>query len=103
MFRIDAAHHRLQLGQGVRTDEAEPLEEIVSGRKSLQQIDHDLGRFITDAGEVVGQIKPVENRTHVRIFGDVLRIERRPDRRAEQDVFGERHIRVVAIGIEALD
>ncbi len=109
--RIDRAQVRfhcarqdlLECRQVLVPDEAVLLEEFVPGRQSAEQLDHRLRHLESDPHEIGRQRGFVEHAPHIGIPGEVLHIESLADRRAEQQVLGERGVAVVARRVETLD
>src|SRR6266851_4040399 len=100
---VDAAEDGLELRQGAGADEAVLLEELVLGRQIGEQFDHRLRHLLAHGDEIVGQPDLVEDAQDIGVLGEEIEIEGGSDRRAEQQVLGERGVGVVALGVVALD
>ena len=92
----DALEDRLELRQVVLADEAVLREELVARRQAAEQLDHGLGDLVAGAQQQLVQPGLAQHLAHVGVAGEVLHVEHAPDRRAEQQVLGERRVAVVA-------
>src|SRR3546814_10114312 len=72
--------------RSTRTDTLFPYTTLFRS----EQFDHRLGDLAADRHQLVGESRPVEHAAHVGVRREILDAEDRPDRRAEQQVFGKR-------------
>ena len=100
---IGRAEDRGVFRQLLRADEAELVEELVIRRQAGEHLGHRRGDLAAGLDQVLGQPDLVEHGADVLIAGQRLEIENGADRRAEQQVFRDAGIRVVALRIEGLD
>ena len=91
----DALEDRLELRQVVLVDEAVLREELVARRQAAEQLDHGLGHLVAGADQQLVQAGGAQHLAHVGVAGQVLDVEHAPDRRAEQQVLGQRGVAVV--------
>ena len=94
---------RGEFRQFMRADKAELLEKFVFGRQTGEHLGHRRGDLTPGLDKVVGQPELVEHAAHMNIVGERVELEGGADRRPEQQVLGDRGVRVVALGVVGLD
>src|SRR2546426_959401 len=98
-----AVQDRLELRQVVLADEAVLGEELVPRRQAAEELDHRLGDLVAGAQQELVEPGVVQHLAHIGVGGQVFNIKGFSDRRAEQQVLGERRVADVLVGVEALD
>ena len=101
-IRLGAGEQAAELGQVLRRDEAELLEQLASRRDVREQIDHDPGDLPSDVDEIVHQPDIGQHLAHVGVRGKGFRIEGPVPRGAEEEVLRHRHVDVVGIAVEGI-
>ena len=92
-----------KFGQFLGADKAELLEEFMIGRQTGEHLGHCPRDLAAGLDQILGQPNLVEHRANISVVGERIEIENRADRRAEQQVFRDARVRVVALRIEGLD
>jgi len=98
-----ALQQQADIGQLVGRDEAVLLEQRIVGRQAGEQLDHGLGDAEAHVQQVAVEAELLHHGLHVRIGGEVVAVEVLADRRAEQQVLGDRQVLVVLVDVELLD
>ena len=93
----------LHLGQIVLPDETETLEELMAWRQAAEQLDHGFGELVPGLEQIVAEPGLAQDVAHVVVARQVLDVEDPTPGRAEEQVFRQRRIAVVALGVELLD
>ena len=100
---LDARQQCAELRQVIGADERELLEERVARRQVGEQFDHGLGDPPAHRQQRHGDTGLIERRLEIVVAGHLTELQSIADRRAEQQILGQRQVLVVAVAIERLD